>query len=56
MQKRTYGLTFMRDNWLLNRVFKSYDNIIDHCCETWNELIDQPWSIRTIGQRKWARR
>jgi hypothetical protein len=46
---------FMRDNWLSNRVFTSYDNIIDHCCEAWNKLVDQPWHIMTIGRRKWAR-
>ena len=23
---------FMRDNWLSNRVFKNYDDILDHCC------------------------
>jgi putative transposase len=23
---------FMRDNWLSNRVFKSYEDILDHCC------------------------
>jgi len=23
---------FMRDNWLSNRVFKSYDDILAHCC------------------------
>ena len=34
---------FMRDNWLSNRVFKSYDDIVDHCCDAWNKLIDQPW-------------
>jgi transposase len=45
---------FMRDNWLSNRVFTSYDNIIDHCCEAWNKLVDQPWHIMTIGRRKWA--
>ena len=45
---------FMRDNWLSNRVFTSYDNIVDHCCEAWNKLIDQPWRIMTIGRRKWA--
>ena len=22
----------MRDNWLSNRVFKNYDDILDHCC------------------------
>ena len=46
---------FMRDNWLSNRVFTSHENIIDHCCEAWNKLIDQPWRIMTIGRRKWAR-
>ncbi len=30
---------FMRDNWLSNRVFKSYDDIVDHCCFAWNRLI-----------------
>ena len=46
---------FMRDNWLSNRVFTSHDNIIDHCCEASNRLIDQPWRIMTIGRRTWAR-
>ena len=23
---------FMRDNWLSNRIFKSYDDILEHCC------------------------
>ena len=46
---------FMRDNWLSNRVFTSHDNIVDHCCEAWNKLIDQPWRIMMIGRRKWAR-
>ncbi len=30
---------FMRQNWLSNRVFKSFDNITDHCCYAWNTLI-----------------
>ena len=29
---------FMRDNWLSNCVFKSYDDILDHCCQAWNKL------------------
>jgi transposase len=45
---------FMRDNWLSNRVFKSYDDIVAHCCEAWNKLIDQPWRIMSIGMRDWA--
>ena len=45
---------FMRDNWLSNRVFKSYDDIVDHCCDAWNKLIDLPWKIMSIGLRNWA--
>ena len=45
---------FMRENWLSNRVFASYADIVTHCCEAWNKLIDQPWVIMSIGSRKWA--
>jgi hypothetical protein len=45
---------FMRQNWLSNRVFKSFDDIVDHCCYAWNTLIDQPWKIMSIAQRDWA--
>ncbi len=45
---------FMRDNWLSSRVFTSYDDILAHCCESWNKIIDQPWRISSIGMRRWA--
>ncbi len=45
---------FMRDNWLSNRVFTSYGDILDHCCFAWNQLIEQPWKIMSIGTRDWA--
>ena len=45
---------FMRDNWLSNRVYHSYDDIVDHCCQAWNKLINQPWTIMSIGLRDWA--
>ena len=41
----------MRDNWLSNRIFTSYDNLLDHCCYAWNKLINQPWTIMSIGLR-----
>ena len=46
---------FMRDNWLSNRIFKSYDDLVDHCCAAWNKLVDQPWRIMSIGLRQWGR-
>ena len=45
---------FMRDNWLSNRVFSSYDEIVDHCCDASNKLVEQPWKIMSIGRRDWA--
>ena len=32
---------FMRDNWLSNRICKSYEDIVALCCQAWNNLIDQ---------------
>ena len=37
---------FLRDNWLSNRVFKGYDDIVALCCDAWNKRI----SLR-LGQR-----
>jgi hypothetical protein len=45
---------FIRDNWLSNRVFYDLHALIDHCCDAWNKLIDQPWVIMSIGLRDWA--
>ena len=47
---------FMRDNWLSNHIFTSYEDVIGHCCHAWNTLIDQPWKIMSIGRRQWAHR
>jgi len=47
---------FMRDNWLSNRIFKSYDDILDHCCFAWNRLTHQPWRIMSLGLRSWVHR
>ena len=55
---------FMRDNWLSNRVFKSYDDIVALCCDAWNNLtcrastsmsgtvsqVGRFWSLRWLGQ------
>ena len=42
---------FLRDNWLSNRIFTSYPDILDHCCAAWNRMVDQPWRIMSIGLR-----
>ncbi len=40
---------FLRGNTLSNRVFDSYDAIVDACCDAWNWLAQQPQRITTIG-------
>ena len=45
---------YLRDNWLSNRIFNSYEDIVDHCCSAWNNLIAETGRIRSIGYREWA--
>jgi transposase len=47
---------FVRDNWLSDRIFASYDDIVGYCCEAWNRLVAQPWIIMSLGLRDWAHR
>lgn len=45
---------FLRSNKLSNRVFDSYDAIVEACCDAWNWLIAQPEQITTIASRAYA--
>lgn len=45
---------FLRDNHLSNRPFAGYEDIVAHRCAAWTDLVDQPWRIRSIGQREGA--
>ena len=45
---------YLRSNWLSNRVFDTYDAIIDAACDAWRELIAKPETITSIGMRSWA--
>ena len=45
---------YLRANWLSNRVFETYDAIIDAACEAWMNLIARPQTITSIGMREWA--
>ena len=44
---------YPRANWLSNRVFETYDAIIDAACDAWRKLIAQPQTITSIGMRDW---
>ena len=45
---------YLRQNWLSNRVFESYDAILEAGCDAWNRLLAQPETIMSIGIRDWA--
>ena len=47
---------YLRGNWLSNRVFETFDDIIDAICDAWNKLIAQPETITSIGMREIAPR
>jgi transposase len=45
---------YLRQNWLSNRVFETYDDILDAGCDAWNRLAALPDAITSIGMRDWA--
>jgi hypothetical protein len=45
---------YLRQNCLSNRVFESYDAILEAGCDAWNRLLAQPETIMSIGMRNWA--
>jgi transposase len=45
---------YLRANWRSNRVFETYDDIVDAACQAWRNLIAQPETITSIGMRQWA--
>jgi transposase len=46
---------YLRANWLSNRVFETYNAIIDAACEAWMNLIAMQQTNTSIGMREWAR-
>jgi transposase len=45
---------YLSQNYLANRVFDTYDAIVDACCDAWNKLANQPEIISSIAKREWA--
>ena len=45
---------YLRANYLSNRVFETYNDIIHAACDAWNKLIAKPNVITSIGMRQWA--
>jgi len=45
---------FLRQNKLSNRVYETYDAIVDACCKAWNDFAAEPGRIHSIGYRHYA--
>ena len=45
---------YLRQNWLSNRVFETYEAIIEAACDAWRSLLAEPTTITSIGHRGWA--
>jgi hypothetical protein len=45
---------YLRQTWLSNRVFDTYEAVIEAACEAWNRLMARPQAITSIGMRDWA--
>lgn len=46
---------YLRSNWLSNRVFETYADIVEAACEAWKKLTTEPHTITSIGTRQWAK-
>ena len=45
---------YLRQNYLANRVFDTYETIVEACCDAWNKLTAEPRRITSIASRHWA--
>ena len=44
----------LRDRYLGNRSFKSYEHILESCCEAWNIFTSVPGAVGQLCKREWA--
>jgi len=51
---RSASWQYLRQNWLSNRVFDTYEAIIEAGCDAWNMPRAMPETITSIGTRKWT--
>ena len=46
---------YLRKNKLANRLYQTYDDIVDACCDAWNTLMAMPDRIESLAARSWAK-
>ena len=45
----------LRDRYLANRCFSSYDDILDCCCDAWNAFTQEKDNVKKLCSREWAK-
>jgi hypothetical protein len=45
---------YLRERFLSQRLWPSYDAILDACCAAWNALLDEAGRIRSLCSLDWA--
>ena len=45
---------YLRGTKLAHRLFKTYKDIVDACCEAWNTFVADQKTVRSITIRQWA--
>jgi DDE superfamily endonuclease len=46
---------YLRKNKLANRLYETYEEIVEACCDAWNCLTAAPDRIASITRRSWAK-
>jgi hypothetical protein len=47
---------YLRHNFLAGRIFETYDDVVDTCCNAWNSLTSEAGRITSIASRDWLHR
>jgi transposase len=47
---------YLRQNFLAGRIFVTYDDIVDACCNAWKALTNEAGRITSIATRDWMTR
>jgi transposase len=45
---------YLRERFLSHRLWPSYDDILDACCQAWNALLAEARRIRSLTDLDWA--
>ena len=46
---------YLRKNKRANRLYDTYEDMVDACCDAWNALMAVPNTIATLTRREWAK-